>query len=481
MRIAIVHGYYLHDSGSGIYVRELARAFVRLGHDVTLICQEREPQLYDFVDSGYLLDEGNAALRQVHDAPRRYAGSCRLVRPDLGGELLVYVEGPFPGFDRGNVAAFQHAPAQARDRYIARNVAALRTVFAEWPPELVLAQHLVMQPHTVRAALAGTAPYIVTEHGSALNFSVRACDELVRFALDGLSGATAVATVSTGARDDLVGWSAEHGLDIADKTVALPPGIDADVFALAPSRVDALETLRALVPLPAGFEVGEHDDILAFAGSVRDTKGLQHAIAALPLVARSRGRNVRLLIAGDGPARPSLERLAAFVAAGDTASAVAFIAANADVRSPAEYGSVLPEEPAQPLPGGASVAFLGHLDHAQLAAVFAAADVAVVPSVFPEAAALVSIEALAAGALSLASYHSGMASLDEYLADAFGDAVFTSLAPGPAFTERIASGIVHVLDTWPTADPSFRAYVRALALERYPTWDSTAEAYLALV
>jgi glycosyltransferase involved in cell wall biosynthesis len=481
MRIAIVHGYYLHDSGSGIYVRELAQAFVRLGHHVTLVCQEREPQLYDFVDCAYVLDAGNAGLRQVHEAPRRYAGSCRLVRPDLGGELLVYVEGPFPGFAREHVRAFQDAPAQMRDRYIARNVAALRTVFAEWPPELVLAQHLIMQPHTVRAALAGSAPYVVTEHSSALNFSVRACDDLVPFALDGLEGAAAVATISTGARDDLVAWSAQHGLDIASKTVALPPGIDADVFALAADRAAALEAMRAAVPLPAGFEVGEGDDVLALAGSVRDTKGLQHAMAALPLIAQARGRRVRLLIAGDGPARPGLEHLAGLVAAGDAAGARAYVAAHEVLQSPGEYGAVIPDAPMPPLPGGPSVAFLGHLDHVRLAAVFAAADVAVVPSVFPEAAALVNIEALATGALSLASYHSGMASLDEFLAEAFGDGVFTSLAPGPAFTERIASGIAHVLDTWPTADPSFRARVRALALGRYPTWESTADEYLALV
>ena len=47
MRVALVHGYFLHDSGSGIYVRELARSLVRLGHDVTLVCQERDPARYD--------------------------------------------------------------------------------------------------------------------------------------------------------------------------------------------------------------------------------------------------------------------------------------------------------------------------------------------------------------------------------------------------------------------------------------------------
>jgi len=58
----VVHGYFLHDSGSGVYVRELARALVRLGHEVTLVCQDREPERCDFIDSAYDLDAANGAL-----------------------------------------------------------------------------------------------------------------------------------------------------------------------------------------------------------------------------------------------------------------------------------------------------------------------------------------------------------------------------------------------------------------------------------
>ena len=91
MRIAIVHGYFLADSGSGIYVRELARAFVALGHDVTLVCQERTPELYDFIDAGYSLNSNNRHIAALFTRPRRYAGSCRFVRPDIHGRLLTYV------------------------------------------------------------------------------------------------------------------------------------------------------------------------------------------------------------------------------------------------------------------------------------------------------------------------------------------------------------------------------------------------------
>lgn len=478
MRVALVHGYFLHDSGSGIYVREFAHALVRLGHEVTLVCQEREPQRYDFIDSAYVLNADNSELQAIHSAPRSYAGSCRLVRPDLGGKLLVYVEGPFPGFAREDVSAFQNASAEARDSYVASNVLALRTIFAEWPPEVVLSQHLIMQPFVVRTALAGAAPYVVTEHGSALNFSVRTCEALVPFALDGLAGAAAVATVSPGARDDLVAWAAQHGLDIAERTVSLAPGIDAELFAPAGSRQAAIDAMLSQVEMPSGFDVRSDDDVLVFAGGLRNTKGVQHAVAALPLVAQSRRERSRLLIAGDGPARGPLEELAALTAAGESAAARRAVARQEQLQSPAEWGDVVADAP--PLPDGPSVTFLGHLDHAQLSSVFAAADVALVPSVFPEAAALVNSEAFSAGALPLASYHSGMVSLDDFLAETFQDGSFTSLSSGHDLTRGLAKLAIHVLDRYPTADPAFRMRVHEIALSRYPTWEDTAGAYLKM-
>ncbi len=475
MRIAVVHGYFLHDSGSGVYVRELSRALVRLGHEVTLVCQDREPERCDFIDAVYALDATNEELVLESERPRLMPGSCRLVRPNLEGELLVYAEGEFPPFARDRVHAFQHASAEARERYIDRNVRALRTVFAAWPPELVLAQHIIMQPYVVGRALAGRAPYVVTEHGSALNFSVRANAELVPFAVEGLAGAHRITAVSDAACSDLIAWASEHGLSIAEKTISLPPGIDRSLFLPADSREAALAAVTERIDLPSGFHLGVGDDIVAFAGALRSTKGVQHAVAAMPLISRLRGRPVRLLVAGDGPARGPLTELAVLVDAGDTSGARRLIAAEPALQSPPEWGEIVEDAP--PVPDGRRIAFLGHLDHDQLAAVFAAADVCVVPSVFPEAAALVNVEGLSAGALPLASYHSGMIDLDDFLAEALDDPVFAQLVRGPDFTRRLAEFVAHVLDAYPTKDPEFRQRVHELATSRYPTWEETALAY----
>ena len=42
MRVLVFHGYLLHGTGSNIYNASLARALAALGHEVHLLCQDRE-------------------------------------------------------------------------------------------------------------------------------------------------------------------------------------------------------------------------------------------------------------------------------------------------------------------------------------------------------------------------------------------------------------------------------------------------------
>ena len=477
MRVAVVHGYFLHESGSGTYVRELTRELVRQGHEVTLVCQERSPEIYDFIDSAHVLDDANAAAATVFERERLYAGSCRFVRPNLHGSLLVYVNGPFPGFAPEEVEPFQDTSADRIEAYAIANISAMRAVLAEWPVDLLLANHALMQPWVVRWAAGEAIPYVVTVHGSEINFSLRRDARLAPYALDGLAGAAAVVAVSRASADDLLDWAGGHGLDLVDKTEVVAPGIDPGIFAPASSKAVAVDELRRDVVLPVGFDLGPSHDILAFAGSLRWTKGVQHALAAVPLVAASRP-NVRFLVAGDGPARRDLEALVAALQAGDLASARRLTRTSDELRTTHGYGPVVREGTAKP--AGARVAFLGQCTQAQVARVFAAADVSVAPSVFPEAIGLVTIEALAAGSLALASYHSGAASLADILAEELGDPAFRGLAPGGSFTGRLADLIVHGLSTYPTADPEFRARLHGLAVAHFPVWEQVATRYLEL-
>src|SRR3954466_15897918 len=112
MRVLVFHGYMLRGTGSNIYNLNLARALARLGHEVHLLCQDREVRI-----------EGV----QIHN-------------PDIGGLLPVYVKDPYPG---GVVNTFPAPTAAGRDPYTAANVAAVRGVAeAAGGIDLALANHL---------------------------------------------------------------------------------------------------------------------------------------------------------------------------------------------------------------------------------------------------------------------------------------------------------------------------------------------------
>jgi glycosyltransferase involved in cell wall biosynthesis len=477
VRVAVVHGYYLHDSGSGIYAREVVRELVRRGHDVTLVCQERSPELYDFVDTAYVAGETTIEPLTLGDERQPlYQGRCRLVRPQLR-RLLVYVDGPFQGFEAEQVRAFQDSPTEWIEAYVLDNISALRAVFAAWPPDVVLANHAMMQPYVVRQALDGAAPYVVTVHGSELNFSVKRDGRLVPFTLEGLEAAAAVVTVSEPGAAEIITWAAEHGLDTEGKTFAIPPGVDARTFAPASDRTAAIETLCREVPLLAELQLRPEDPILVFAGRLMWTKGVQYAVSCLPGVL-AHYPSVRLLIAGEGPAQAPLAELAGLLGEGDEAAARALALESDELRAPPEFGELVRAAVSQvgPLPAY----FLGHLNSAQLGRLFAAADVSLAPSVFPEAVGLVTSEALSAGALPLASFHSGLAPIVDAVADALADPLLRNLAAGRCLTEELSRLTVHVLGRYPTADFAFRDQLHDLCHARFASWGKVAERYLEL-
>ena len=66
MRILLWHGYLLAGTGSNVYTQAIAREWARAGHDVTVFSQEPHPERFDL-------------------------GGARVVRPDVGGLLPVFV------------------------------------------------------------------------------------------------------------------------------------------------------------------------------------------------------------------------------------------------------------------------------------------------------------------------------------------------------------------------------------------------------
>src|SRR5713101_7080611 len=99
VRLLVWHGYLLGGTGSNVYTRALAREWSLAGHGVTVVCQERHPELYD-------------------------VGGARVVRPELPGGLLpVFVLDRYEGLEARLLQDFDEDECR---RYVDANATVLR-------------------------------------------------------------------------------------------------------------------------------------------------------------------------------------------------------------------------------------------------------------------------------------------------------------------------------------------------------------------
>jgi len=418
MRILIFHGYMLRGTGSNIYTASLARALVRLGHEVHLLCQER-----DVVPEGV----------RVHN-------------PDIHGLLPVYVKDPYEGFE---VKAFPELTDAELDRYTEANVAAVRAVAEEAGGiDAALAGHLVIGPAVL--ARAGVAPFAVKIHGSALEYTVKPHPRFLPYAEEGLRAANCVLVGSRHTAESL--WAALPNVPgLREKTRLGPPGVDTELFRPAEdgrgSGTSPGELLRTQ-PTGGSPTPDPTSPRIVFVGKLIVSKGVDLLIAAWPLV-RAQHPDAQLEIAGYGEYEQGLRRLLAALDAGDLD----------DAREVARLGRGLEDGPAEPLPilgaflaappagyveaakgMAASVDFIGRLEHDEVAELLPGSEALVMPSTFPEAFGMVAAEAAACGVLPVSARHSGMWEVSRQLAAALpGDlGRLTSFAVEEGAVEAIA-------------------------------------------
>jgi glycosyltransferase involved in cell wall biosynthesis len=466
MRILIFHGYLLRGTGSNIYNASLVRAFARLGHEVHLLCQDRDWQAPEGVT--------------VHN-------------PDIGRVLPVYVADRYEGFDAKPYAELSDAELE---HYLSSNVAAVQDAPT---PDVALANHLVMGPVILARGLAGRAPYAVKVHGSALEYTVRPHRErFLPYALEGVRGAQGVLVGSRHTGESLWEVLADEPA-LPERTRLGPPGVDVHTFRPGVSDLARLaDHVGSGDTASWGGEAGAADALLSldprtdrivsYVGKLIVSKGVDLLLAAWPLVV-ARVPEARLVIVGFGTYRETLGRFVDALRRRDLD----------DLREIAARGRELEGGPPGRLkylsaflegvgdewlaaaPAAAErVHFTGRLEHDDLPLLLPACEAQVMPSTFPEAFGMVAAEAAACGALPLSAGHSGMAEVTATLAPALPPELrpLLSFDVGPEAVEQIASKLI----MWLTLDPAERerasAALAAEAARRY-SWESVAEGVIA--
>jgi len=443
----MTHGYMLSGTGSNVYVQNLCRGLAREGHEVHLLCQERQALSYDFVAAHCVVDGERIERQGERETP--YPGRCVVYNPEIGDLLPVYVYDDYPGW---RAKTFLDLTDEELESYLRRNVEAVRAVLGATDAEAVVPNHSVPGPLISRRALEGSGvPYVSIVHGSCLQYVARESEEYMRLTREGLEGAKRILALSSHS----AGTIAEDFPDLEDRTTALPGGVDTELF-----RPDALDPdyLRGISDTPgrgpeqdsALLEALDHSEnagdlagplceisasydarspdrdfgeriggflaaddgspLVLYVGKLIHSKGVHSLLSAFARVRRETG--ARLLVVGFGTFREGLQALTRSLSVGDGRL----------VESLAETGRLLEGGPAGPLEhfelseallrdaAGMEdgVEFAGPLGHDDLARLLPAADAGVVPSIFPETFGLVAAELAASGVVPFVADHSGL-------------------------------------------------------------------------
>ena len=394
-----------------MYARQLAREWSNSGHDVTVLSQEPHPEQFD-------------------------VGGARVIRPDVGGLLPVFVLDRYEGYD---VRLLQDCSPEALDTWVEANAAAVRECL---PADYLLCNHVLLGG---AVGLASGAPYAVKAHGSELEYSMRGRPELEAWGRDVLAPATATFVGSAHIRDVV-----EEVCGHVDRVHEVPPGVDVDEWRPQP-RGEALDALVAEArrdPPNAGnanerlpdegnaerlarFLAGDESTVVYFGKLLRN-KGVHVLLEALE------GVDARAVVVGFGDYREALEEMA-------------------------------PE----------GVLFTGPLEHRHLVHLLALADACVVPSIFPEAFGMVAAEAAAVGCPPLVARHSGLAEVADGLEAEYPHELrdLTSFTSGDAVDLR--GCLTRLLSLSADEREAIREAARRAAVARW-SWASVGDRLLAL-
>jgi glycosyltransferase involved in cell wall biosynthesis len=451
MRFLIFHGYMLRGTGSNIYNANLARALAGLGHEVHLLCQDRETRI-----------EGV----EIHN-------------PDIHGLLPVYVKDPYEGFE---VKAFPELTDEELDRYIEANVAAVRAVASQAGGiDAALANHLVMGPAIL--ARADVAPFAAKIHGSALEYTVKPNPRFLPYAREGVEAASGVLVGSRHTAESL--WEALPDVPgLREKTRLGPPGVDTKAFRpweAGPGPTGTPREREPGGPDPASLRI-------VYVGKLIVSKGVDLLIAAWPLV-KAKHPDAQLEIAGYGEYEDGLRKLLAALKAGDLSEAREVAAAGWSLEGGEEkplpiLSAFLADPPAgyaeAARSAAGSIEFIGRLEHDDVAELLPGAEALVMPSTFPEAFGMVAAEAAACGVLPVSAGHSGMLEVSRQLQEAL-PAEVGPLTSFPVETGAV-EGIAERLDNWLALPEEKRAEARGALVEtarRLWSWEGVARGAIA--
>jgi len=527
MHIVLVHGYFLKGTGSNLFVQNIGRELCKLGHQVSLFCQEKYAYRLDFVEKAFDFDAENSKYAVFHSKETPYRGKCCLYRPNLNGFLPVFVYDRYEGY---TVKELISCTKDEIERYIEYNKKAMESVLEGQDVNLLWTNHTVMQPvYAARSFLSKSdAVHIVTTHGSCLNFAVRKSPLIEEYAKEAIENVDIIVFVSQYSRGEFLEFF-QYQEDIKQKSAVIPAGVDLEKFRpldvkegkesciaklLQSLELEEAENLKNSYNDKSSWQTDgdvieklseidfKREKIVLYYGKFLWTKGVQLIIATAPLVMQNIP-DVRFILAGYGSSRAYFEALIDALDRGKREKFIDLIAhpeksdESIDSSSTYLFEGLLKKlaEPefadnyftaAKNKIGGRFV-FTGFLLHNHLKSLIACSEITVAPSIFPEAFGMVAAEALAAGVIPMQTNHSGFAEVVRRYVDEFSD-IFAkeklrSLYLDENLVLNMANNMSVLLDYYGKISEEERRRIRQRARkvsEDNYSWEAIVKSYLQL-
>ena len=509
MKIGLFHGFNLTGSGSNEFTRYLAKTFMDQGHSVHIICREYHPDKIEYV--GQLWQWKRDSSCEVSVVNRQYEDTCTLHQIPYGDFYPVYISGKKSS---ETFKEFVDLTNEELETFKQLNHALLMQIFSRIEIDILHANHLVMQPSlAIAPCKTHNIPFIIYPHGSAIEYTVKKDPRFQLEAREAINACQGLIIGNREVRDRICHLFPDLNEMILEKTQIVGVGVDTELFSPV-NREHRSESINDLLKLESikntqgkspqlvqelqqALAAGDYsaissfDDryvhnsvdfdlrkklsaidlsqpVLLFVGALTVGKGLQSLLSALPVIYKSHP-GTQLLIVGAGSFREVLEALVYALSNNDQVLLNSLLGNRFDasragetqywrdvsyflqhLESPEQY-----YELAQCLQR--QVLFLGRFNHEQLSYLFPCADLAVFPSVIPEAYPLVLMESLANGVLPMVSYFSGFKDgideLEQYLPDDLVEHMKISMDEKRRVA-TIATNIIRLLEVSKSKDMS---------------------------
>lgn len=525
MKIGLFHGYNLGGSGSNEYTRYLAKALLAEGVEIHLICREPDAESLGFIDVAYRYDSKGVAEtlfdNRQGDSDKAL---CYLHEMPDASVLPVYVTDKQRD---GVVKSFTNLTDAELDEYHNVSATALKAILTDHPLDILHCNHVTYQPQVAENVCEETGtPYIIYPHGSAIEYTVKTDDRYFKKVRESIQLTDGLIIGNNEVKQRIVNLYPELTNEINNKSRIVGVGVDTALFTscAADKRQDSLDTLISMNlrggktadltrELERKLDAGEIDavtqyrnsyvqklsdddisaklekidlnsPVLLFVGALTAGKGLQGLLCAMCTALRQQP-DLQLVIVGAGAYRETLEGLVHLLSTRNlpmlkTMASQGFDLDFSDNTGAWEDVEYYLNNHADELLECAdrlknNVHFVGRLNHDQLKYLFPIVDLAVFPSVVPEAYPLVLMESLSNGVLPMVSYFSGFTDGIDELADVIPEDLLSLMRVPMNNEERIsvmADNLNSILSSQSFME--IRPTLREVACDRYD-WNLRAK------